>query len=1059
MTIPGDPGNGDNHDEGAAARRHMWLSDLSIRQPVLITMAMLAVMVIGGFLYRQMAVDLFPDVSVPIVAVQTVYPGATPEEVERSVTKPIEDAVASINGVDVVRSVSMDSVSQVVIDFQMDLDGKTCADEVRTRVATIRNALPEDVEEPVIGRWDPSSSPILSYAIADKSGKRPPEELRKLADDILKPRIERVSGIAAAEVNGGRVRQVNVTLSLDKLESYGVPPQQIIQAIAADNIDIPGGRLTNQQSEEMLSTKGEVRSLSELGDVPILSQPGLASVRLRDVATISEGFAESRGESRLNGKDSVVVNVFKQSGTNTVLIADAVKAEVERLEQEYTDLDFAATFDQSTFTRESVEDIQISLLLGAVLAALVVLLFFRDIRNTLVTIAGLPVIILGTMAALSVLGISLNLISMMALSLSVGMLIDDAIVVRENIFRHMERGDEPKVAASHGTAEIALAVLAVTSTIVAVFLPMAFTGGLAGKFFRDFGITVAVAVVISLIEAFTLAPMLSAYFFKRIETTNEGGGKRSILERFFQGLNIHYRRVLEWSLGHRGVIVVVSIVVFASSLLVLRALPMSFLPEADRGQFSIDIEMAPGAPLSQTDNAARVVEGVLLADSTCQYVFTTVGSSDGSVEKAKIEVKLRQNGRTDEVIQRLRPNLDQALGDIKFTIDRQSIVNELIGGTVASQAFGRPIQFSIQSDDMATLDRVSAEVVNRLKQTPGITDVDRSLKPGKPQRNITVDRAKAADLGISNAQIGAVVRALVNGQKAGVFRDGEDDLDIMVRLADADRDSVADILRIPMATSRGTQVPLSSLASLIQSSEPTRIQRENRQRQVVIGAGYQGRDSGMVTSDARAVVNSIELPPGTSISVYGVTKYTDQMFQALGLALVMAVLFVYMILASQFGSFIHPLTIMLALPFSVVGALLSLYLGNFHFDMLAMIGVILLAGLVTKNSILLVEFTNQLRRRGLNVSEAILEAGPTRLRPILMTTLAMVFGMIPVAAGIGTGSELRQSMGVSVIGGLIVSTALTLLIVPVAYSLIEDASQRLRRGRRSVEGSATHDSE
>ena len=492
----------------------MWLSDLSIKQPVFITMLVLAVMVVGGLFYSRMGLDLMPDVALPIAVVQTIYPGASPEEVERSVTKPIEDALVSINDVENVHSTSMDSVSLVVVEFRMEKDGKEAADEVRTRVSAIRNSLPKDIDEPVVLRFDPSASPIISFGIADPTGALSTADLGKLAEETLVPRIERISGAAAVEVIGRQVEEVHVDLSRERLEAYSLPPQLIMQAIGLENVSIPAGRVLDGTSEQLLRLDGEVRSIAELGEIPVTIRPNGVAIRVKDVAKISEGFAEVRALSRLDREPSVVLNVRKQSGTNTVRVADAVKAEIDQIRQDYPSLKIEVASDQSTFTRQAVEDVQITLLLGALLAAVVVLLFFRDLRNTLVTVAGLPVIVLGTFAAMYVLGFSMNMITMLALSLSIGMLLDDAIVVRENIFRHVERGEEPKVAAGRGTAEIALAVLAVTSTIVAVFLPVAFTTGLAGRFLQDFGVTVAVATIISMIEAFTLAPMLSAYLFR-----------------------------------------------------------------------------------------------------------------------------------------------------------------------------------------------------------------------------------------------------------------------------------------------------------------------------------------------------------------------------------------------------------------------------------------------------------------------------------------------------------------------------------------------------------------
>jgi len=1046
----GSPGrDGSRYDAGADGHQpgspRMWLADLSIRQPVFITMLVLAVIVVGAISYSRMGLDLFPDISFPVAVVQTTYPGANPEEIERSVTKPIEDAVVSINGVDTVSSTSLDSVSMVIVQFNMNKDDKQAVDDVRTRINAIRNSLPADVREPVILRFDPAATPILSFAVADSTGKRSLEELRAIADDKLKPRLEQVAGVAAVNVIGGVVREVHVELQVAQLEAQGIAPQQVTQAIRTESLDVPAGRIADGKREELLRTAGQVRSLAQLGELPVVTKPGGVAVKVKDVATVSEGRAEVRTLSRLDGRESIIGQVQKQSGTNTVQVADGIKSELARLRQEYPDLSFAIAFDQSTFTRQSVQDVQSSLIIGALLAALVVLLFFRDLRNTLVTVAGLPVVVLGTFAVLHALGLTLNMITLMALSLSVGMLIDDAIVVRENIFRHMEKGDEPRVAASRGTAEIALAVVAVTSTIVAVFLPIAFVEGLAGKFLRDFGITVAVAVLISLVEAFTLAPMLSAYFFKRLDPARGGHARASLAARLFEGLNQSYHGLLGWSLRHRLVVVAGGVAVFAASLAILPLMVFSFIPDTDQGQFAVGAALSPGARLAETDQAARAIERILQGAPEVEHLFTTVGTSDGAVDTATVNVKLRALGQTNGLIARLRPQLQQAADGAKITINRQSGSAGFAGGSAMAALSGAPIQFAVQGEDFQALDQVSADLVSRFRQIPGAIDADRSLKTGKPGRTIVLDRARATDLGVTAAQVGTTVRALLNGERASTYRAADKDLDIIVRLAESDRADPSSLLRLPLMTARGNQVPLSTVASVVASSEPNQINRENRQRQVLVGANYLGRSVGEVLADAKAAVASLDLPPGVTVRVTGQTKYQDEMASSFGMALGLAVLFVYMILASQFGSFVHPFTIMLALPFSIVGALLSLFALRYNFDMLAMIGLILLMGLVTKNSILLVEFINQLRRRGLGVREAILEAGPIRLRPILMTTLAMIFGMVPVAAGLGAGSEMRQPMAVAVIGGLVTSTLLTLVVVPVAYSLIADLTRLVVR--------------
>lgn len=1043
---PGTNGHIPAPDSPERPPEKMWLADLSIRQPHFITMLLVAVVVIGSIVYSRMPLDLFPDVSFPVVAVRTVYPGASPSEVERAVSKPIEDALISLNGVEAVRSTSMDSLSIVVVEFKFERDAKEAADEVRAKVDSLGNSLPLDAQEPVIERFDPSASPVLSLVISDRTGTYSPEQLRSLTDDSLKPRIERVPGVAAVNVTGGQVRQVHVELKREQLEALGVAPQQVLQAIRSENVDVPGGRVVQGTEEQLVKTTGRFTSLPEIGEVPILTARG-TTVKLKEVATVSEGHEEVRALRRLNGAAGVVATIQKQSGANAITVAQGVERELGGISHAYPGLDTAVVADQSEFTEEAVADVQVAMLLGALLAALVVFAFFRDWRNTLVTVAGLPIIVLGTFAVMNVLGMGLNMITLMALSLSIGMLIDDAIVVRENIFRHMETGEEPKVAAQRGTAEIALAVLAVSSTIIAVFLPIAFTGGIVGTFLRDFGLTVAIAVVLSLVEAFTLAPMLSAYFFKRMEPHRLGDRRETRVERAFNRLFSGYHRVLSWSLQHRPAVLGIGFAMFFASLAVIPFMTTAFAPESDQGAFSVTMELPSGSRLAETDNAARRLEEILLQQPGVKHVFSTIGSDDGAVEKATLNVKLASKGAgvTQRATAAVRRDLEQAAAGAKLSIEPASTTAMIGGGTVIGAIRGKPVQFSVEGASYQDIDEASARIMEAIRAVPGAVDVDRSLKPGRPSLQVALDQARATDLGVSTGQVGSTIRTLVNGDTVGAFSAGSDDLDVVVRLQESDRRAPGDLLRLPVLTNRGALIPLSAIAQTVQAEEPPVIERQDRQRQVIVGASYQGRDQAEVIADARRAVARLQLPPGVTVTVSGQAKYTDEAFSSMGLALGLSVMFIYMILVSQFRSFIHPLTIMLALPFSIIGALLALFLTGKNLDMMAMIGIILLMGLVTKNSILLVDFTNQLKRRGYSTRDALLAAGPIRLRPILMTTLAMIFGMIPVAAGAGPGAELRQGMGIGVIGGLLTSTLLTVVAVPVAYSLLDDLMAWVRR--------------
>jgi hydrophobic/amphiphilic exporter-1 (mainly G- bacteria), HAE1 family len=1025
----------------------MFLADISIKRPVFMAMVTIAIALLGWISYSRMPVDLFPDVSIPVIAVQTVYPGATPEEMETLVTKPIELAVSSLGRVADVRSSSSESVSLVVIEFEMEHSSKEAADDVRQRVAQVKSTLPSDAHEPSVFRFDPAAAPILSIAVSDRQGALDPYLLRKKVEEDVVPKLERVSGIAGVTLVGGLEREIQVDLSLDRLQALSLPVQQVVSAIQGENVNIPGGRLPEGERERLLRVAGQFTSVDEIADVPVVTPLG-ATVYLRDIADVVDGYKEVRSKTRLNGRDGLVIFVRKQSGTNTVAVAEEVKKRLQEVEIENPGLELAVMDDQSTFTRESTVDVLFTLVFGGILAALVVLFFFRSVRNTIVTVAGLPVIVLGTFWIMASLGFSLNMITLLALSLSIGMLVDDAIVVRENIFRHTEEGLPPREAASRATGEIALAVTATTLTIVVVFAPIAFTSGIAGKFLREFGLVVVFAVMLSLFEAFTLAPLLSAHFFKPtrrdLATAARQRGAYGELDR-------SYRLGLAWALRHRRLVVVAALVSFAGSMLLLDSLERSFVRDFDRGDLTINLEMAPGTNLAEIDAIAREVEALIMQRPEVAHVLSTVGATDGAVEKASLKVKLVGRGLLDTFQRNIRPELEQ-IPRVRFDVDLQS--NSLSGmvSSVASNVRGRPLQLIVQGGDLDDLDVASQTVAAAISQIPGVVDIDRSLKPGRPEVRVVVDRARAADLGISTAQIGLTARALVSGERASLYADGDESIDIMVRLREADRSSIASVETLPLLSPRGRVVPLSAVATLESGVGPARIDRLNRQREVTVGASYFGRELGEVVNEARREIDRLELPAGVTVAFGGTTRYMEDAFSSLLQAAALSIVFVYMILASQFGSFIHPFTIMLALPLSLFGAFAALRLTGLSLDMVSLIGMILLMGLVTKNSILLVDYTNTLRARGYERNAAILAAGPVRLRPILMTTISTICGMLPIAVGFGAGGEVRQPMAIAVIGGFITSTVLTLVVVPVAYTLMDDLGRWLRRGK----GDATY---
>lgn len=1012
----------------------MNIPKLSISQPVLITMLIAALVVVGLLSYTHLPVDLLPEVSFPVVAITTIDPGASADDIETSITKPIEEAVSSLNGVRNVTSTSRENVSQILVEFTLDTNPQTAAQNVQEKINAIRGTFPTGAQSPTVQRFDFAALPIMTLGIADTTGKTNPGDLRRFVDDTVAPSLERTEGVAQVNVSGGLVRQIQVQLNLDALRARHLSPQQVSNAIVQANASLTGGKVTQDGKDLLLRTPGQFKSLDQIANV-VIEAPGKVPVRVSDVATVVDGYADVDTYSRLDGHDSVAVTILKQSGSNTVAVANGVRTEIARLQQQYPNISLVVASDQSEFIKSSVQDSLTDLALGGLFAALVVLFFFRDLRNTVVTVVGLPVIIIGTFAAMQFLGLTLNIVTLLALSLAVGLVIDDAIVVRENIFRHMERGEEPKTAALHGTTEVGLAVLAMTLTVVSVFLPIAFVGGLIGKFFSPFGLAVTAAVLLSLVEAFTLAPMLSAHWFKQLRPK---AGKDHVEGAAAQlgWLDHLYRRALGWTLAHKLATAGLGALAFLAILACVPFLQLNFFPSTGSDTFDVSMQMPAGTTLAATDAAARQVGETLRNLPETLDVLTTVGGQ-GTPENASFTVKIKDSS----ALPRLEPQLRQTMANVPgFTFSAGGFGG---GGNSISN---RQIQINLQTTG-STNDLIvaSQQIMDAIKDVPGLVDLDRSYQPGKPELHVDVDGTRAAALGFNTASVGATVRTLVNGDTVSRYQDPGREADIVVRLRPQDRSRLSDILGLSLTTATGQSVALQSIASLSNASGPTALERLNRQPKITVGANILGRAQQSVVGDIQKRLNTLHLPAGVTINFGGEVQQFNESFSALIISLLLSVLFVYMILASQFGSFTQPLVMMLALPLSLLGAFLALLLTGIAFDLTAMIGVIMLFGLVTKNSILLVDFANRLRRQGLPVDQALLTAGPIRLRPVLMTSLSLILGSLPVALGLGTGGSFRQPLALVVIGGLITSTVLTLLLVPVAYSLLESILVRTHR--------------
>jgi len=1029
----------------------MKIWDVSIRQPVFMTMILAAGVVLGVASYFRMPVDIFPDVEYPVIVVTTIYPGAGPEEVEDLVTTTLEEKLSAIGGLDTITSQSSEGVSTVVMQFDMDLSADQLSQEVREKVDLVRRDLPGGIEEPIITRFSITDSPVIVFGVTDKTGWLSPSELRTKTEDEIQQRVQRVRDVAAVEVAGGEEREIQVLLKMDALQARRIAPQQIAEAIAVENLNVPAGSLKDSRQELLVRTPGDFATVKDIGDV-IVTQRG-APVYVRDVAEIVDGFRERESITRLNGGESVVVSVRKQSGSNSAAVAAGVKEALDEVIAANPEFEIVIVDDESDVVLRATNGALEDLLWATALAFLVVLIFFRNVRNTIITIIGLPVIIVSTLFFMNLFGISINQLSLLALALAVGFLIDDAIVVRENIMRWIGRGYTPHEASSQATAEVALPVLATSATILAVFLPVAYTEGFIGKLFRDFGLTVAIAVAVSTFEALTMAPMLSAKFFRakdiKLETAPERQDDAAQEDAHESLMGRIYAKILGWTLTHKSIVAILAIAVIVASVFAAAAIPQVFLPDLDRGKIDVRMELPVGTPLEATYTEALKVEQILRSHPAVVHVFTTIGGT-GAPNKASYSVILDKEGidrdewSTRGVIGDLRRPLANVPGISFQVIDEMSAASDLMGSK------DMVVELSADSVDYATLGETSLAIMEQMAAIPGVADIESTYKPGTPELQVAIDRRLAGDLGLSTAQIATTLRMLVNGEVASIFRGQGEEAEIVVRLDKTSRSSVEDVLNLNMLSPTGQLVPLSTVAQASIASGPSEIAHVDRRPTVSIGANVSGRSEAETVADVTALLPTLNLSPGVEARLGGIADLQEDSFRNLSLALLLAVIFIYMALASQFGSFVQPLLVMIAMPLAVIGAVLSLAMTNRPLDLTAFIGFIMLMGLVTKNSILLIEFANQARANGATAEEAMRRAGPIRLRPILMTAFSTILAMVPVAIGMGAGGEFRSSMAIAIIGGMTTSTFLTLLMVPTAYSAVVGGLDRLSARRQAA---------
>ena len=1050
----------------------MWFTRVSIANPVLATMVMLAFVVLGLFSLQRLKVDQFPDVEFPVVVVQVEYPGASPEIVETEVTKKIEEAVNSIAGINQLFSRSYDSQSVVIVQFNLDVNGRQAAEDVREKVAGIRAQLRDEVREPRVLRFDPASWPIYTLALTSPDGSRSPVELTTYADQVVKKRLENVRGVGSVTLVGGVAREINLYLKPEAMEAYGIGVEQVLQAVRTENQDLPAGSLHSREAERVVQVKGRLPEPEAFRDLIVARRgTGVSTVpvRLGQIADVVDGPQEVESLALFDGRRTLALNVQKAQGENTIDVVDGLNRVASQLRAELpAGMAIDVVRDNARPIRVAVTNVRQTLIEGAVLTVAIVFLFLNSWRSTVITGLTLPIALIGTFLFMYGFGFSINMITLMALSLCVGLLIDDAIVVRENIVRHVQMGKDAHRAALDGTHEIGLAVLATTLSIVAVFLPIGFMGGIIGKFFHEFGITIVAAVLISMFVSFTLDPMLSSVWHDpAIHAEGQPASRRTLydrtlgrltaaVERFTHRLGQGYQALLAWSLAHRRTTLAVAAGSLVASFALVPVMGTEFVPKADFSETTLSFYTPTGSSIEVTEAKARQVDAILREFPEVQYTLTTIntGSAQGrnvaTVYVRLVDRKARQRS-VDQMSAVLRERLARVPG---ITVTHVGLLDP-VGGS-------KPISVSLQGADLQALQRLTDQVTERLRHIPGLVDLDTSMKPNKPTVDIVVRRDAASDLGLSVGSVTQALRGLIAGQTVGNWRAADDQsYDVKVRLAPQARESVDTLQRLTLTVTGPDGTPrairLAQIADIRPSTGPNQINRRDLAREVEITANVAGRSLGEVSADIRRVLDSTDFPPGYRAKFGGSTKDMQESFGYALSALALAVIFIYMILASQFKSFLQPIALMSSLPLTLIGVVLILLMFGSTLNLFSIIGVIMLMGLVTKNAILLVDFANRARAGAsgeglagekLDREAALLLAARVRLRPILMTTLAMVFGMVPLAFALSEGSEQRAPMGQAVIGGVVTSSLLTLVVVPVIYCYLDDWAAWWRRRLR-----------
>jgi HAE1 family hydrophobic/amphiphilic exporter-1 len=1025
----------------------MKLHETSIRRPVTVLMCVLIVLVLGGVSLSRLPIDLMPEMDFPISIVLTSYSGVGPEEIENIVTRNIESAVATVNNIKTIQSQSSEGQSIVIAEFNSGTDMNFATLQMREKVDMVKGMLPDDVEAPMIIKVDPSMIPA---AVLGVSGGESEAELTRFVEDKIKAKIESIDGVATASVTGGTTKEIKVDLDPQKLSGYGLSFSQISGALRSENLNQPGGTVEYGDKSLLVRSTGEFKNLDQIRNIPITLPTG-AVVYLRDMAEVREGYKSVDTYNRMNGQSSIGLSIQKQTDSNTVKVVNLVKKEINNIMKENPDVKIDMVFDQGQYVEQSINNVAQSAVLGAILAVIVLFIFLKNIRTTMIIGTSIPISIIATFVMIYFSGITLNLVSLGGLALGVGMLVDNSIVVLENIYRYRSEGYSRVEAAIAGTQEVGSAVLASTLTTVVVFLPIVFTEGITAEIFKQLALAVTFSLIASLLVALTLIPMLSSKFLKLVKyheaSKNEKMNK--IFDKWEDALGAvdnFYKRALGWALIHRRKTVFTVLAIFIGSLLLIPFVGTEFFPKMDMGQFTVEIELPQGALLKNTNEITGEIEEILNSVPEVQKVFVTVGSSGngmnvsgGASNTASMNITLKplneRKRSTAQVVDDMRKKVSLIPGATIEINDVNSSAMGISGGAAVS--------INIFGPDLDKLSEIAVNVEEIIKNVEGVRQTSTSISEGRPEAQIYVNRDKASYYGLGTAQVSAAIRTAVEGSVATTYKVDGDEIDVRVGFPEGTEEKYSQLGNTKILSPTGVEVPLMEIADIKIEKGPVTITREGQERYVTVTSDVFGRSTGDVNKDISKKLDEMPLPPGYSIKYGGEMEQIADAFSSLILALLLAIVLVYMVMAAQFESLLHPFTIMFSLPLAFTGSALGLVLTGRALSVPAFIGVIILAGIVVNNAIVLVDYINTLRNRGMDRTEAILKAGPTRLRPILMTTLTTILGLIPLALGIGEGAEAQAPLATVVIGGLTTSTILTLLIIPVIYTLFDDISVKL----------------